>query len=253
MQGAEQQQFHRNAQRAEQQRVGNQLGENGQVHGIARELQQRPGRPVLEFRGQRIGNDQQDAHRQDAHQDHVVQVIGVAGGRVADVVRIQHERLDAGHDFPFAHALGPKNLPLDRAVRQVHHEQHVLIGQGTADDRVHSVHVHAHPGAPERLYVPVEVLRNHHVGRYPPGFHLPPRLGDGGEADGPAQLRGVQLPGEVPGGGTAVQVHHPDGQVFRQSFPEERQEEQGRRRHHAHRAQQIDRPPGPEAQLAPDD
>ena len=66
------------------------------------------------------------------------------------------------------------------------------------------------------------------------------------------QLSGVQLPTEVPGGGTAVQVHHGNGQVRRYALPQEGQVEDRTECHYRDGAQEIDGTARPDPDFPPD-
>ena len=52
----------------------------------------------------------------NVRQDGAVEVHPVAGGRVADLVHVQHNGLDTGGNLGLIHALGTQHLALDGAV-----------------------------------------------------------------------------------------------------------------------------------------
>ena len=116
-------------------------------------------------------------------------------------MRIKRHRLDTRHYLVLIHALGPKHLSLHSSIGKVDHEKDILIRQGTANDRIHRIHIHSHLRAMECLNILIEVLRNDDVGTYTPRFHLPPGLRDVGEPLHLSKLCRIKLLDKVPGCG----------------------------------------------------
>ena len=99
----------------------------------------------------------------------------------------------------------------------------------------------------------VEMLRDDDVPHDAAALHV--GLGDAVVVvvDDPAELRGVELGGEVAGSAAVVHVHDADGHVVGQAVPQEGRVEKGVEREHDDRRQQEDRPDADDLQLAKDD
>ena len=165
---------------------------------------------------------------------------------------IQHDGLDAGEDLAFADAPGAQELPLHGAVREVEHRQDVGVGEG-ASDEIQRIDVIGDMRLPAGLDVVVEAFRDDDEGGQAARLHVAARAVEIVVVDDLAQLRGVELLAEGPGGGAAVAVHDPDRQVVRQPVLHEGHVEDRVEDHHPHRRQDVDRALAEDADLAADD